>query len=72
MGNMQDTVDSIHTTAKNKRKNERKKGGKKEGRIKGRKKERDRKEQRHRDIGENAQIVISYEEGQAVSSCYFC
>jgi hypothetical protein len=39
--NMQDTLDSIHSTSKNKRKNERKKGGKKEGRKKG-KKERER------------------------------
>jgi hypothetical protein len=36
--NMQDALDSIHSTSNNKRKNERKKGGKKEGRMKGRKK----------------------------------
>jgi predicted transposase YdaD len=41
---MQDTLDSIHSTSKNKRKNERKKRGKKKGRIKGRKKGKREKE----------------------------
>jgi hypothetical protein len=55
---MQDTLDSIHSTSKNKRKNERKKRGKKEGRIKGRKKG---KRKRHKVTGilEKAQYQFS-------------